>query len=457
MSSAARADEGPPRTVALGIGEDYPSASRSLAAARRDLEVCRRAGATVLRISFSWLEMERQPGQYDFSFWDDFVPMAVVEFGLRLVPYVCYTPPWASAVPESNVVWTTPPKDPATFGRFVRALVNRYKGRIRSWELWNEPDIPEFWTGTPAQFADLLREGSRAVREADPSARVVLGGIAKRPAFLLTLLRDQKVSSLVDVVNCHAYFETWQEEPIESLTTYINHIADLIAEYGDRQEIWMAEVGYSSFRPEGSGRISDFYRARHAFEHTPEFQPEAMVRSVALIAATGRVGLITWYRINDLPTGQEIIGDVNNRALGLVDVLGRPKPALDGFRRAAALVGGAARCVDDRLIVARPVASRAVVHGFEGPGGEIRVVAWRRTSAAGDGKLDPVGREPPRPPEELTVIVPGRRLDLAPEAPGADRVEDILELSHRDGGTSVRLRVPQDRTFGFRLTPSKEK
>ena len=36
----------------------------------------------------------------------------------------------------------------------------------------------------------------------------------------------------------------------------------------------MAEVGYSSYRPEGSGQVSDRYRARHGFEHTPAYQAE---------------------------------------------------------------------------------------------------------------------------------------------------------------------------------------
>jgi hypothetical protein len=447
------AREVPFRTVPIGIGEDYASNRRTVEAARRDLEACRRAGATVLRISFSWSEMEPEPGRFDFSFWDEVVPLAVDEYGLRLIPYVCYTPAWASADPASETIWTTPPKDPAAFGRFVGALVTRYKDRLHSWELWNEPDIPEFWTGTPAQFAALIREGSRAVRQADPKARVVLGGIAKHPEYLSTLLRDETISHLVDVVNCHAYFETWHEAPLEELTTYINRMADVIAEYGDGQDLWMAEVGYSNFRPEGSGRISEMYRARHGFEHTPEFQAEALVRSMALILATGKVGLITWYRINDLPGSQTVIGDVNNRSLGLVDLQGRPKPALEGFRRGTALFGRPLRAADDRVQVTRPIASRAEVHCFEGPDGSMTVVAWQRTSVAGDGRRGAAGQEPARAAELLTLTVPGRRLRLAADGPGLGPPGGVLEAILRDGGTSVRLSVTQDRTLSFRLVP----
>src|SRR5690348_6182859 len=90
------ARDGPLRPLAIGIGEDYARNRRTREAAHQDLEACRRAGAAVLRISFSWSEMESEPGRYDFAFWDEFVPMAVDEYKLRLIPYVCYTPAWAS-------------------------------------------------------------------------------------------------------------------------------------------------------------------------------------------------------------------------------------------------------------------------------------------------------------------------------------------------------------------------
>ena len=413
---------------------------------RRDLDACRRAGASVLRISFSWSEMEPEPGRYDFAFWDKVVPMAVDEYGLRLIPYVCYTPGWASSEPDSDAVWTTPPKDLAAFGRFVGALVDRYKGRIRSWEIWNEPDIPEFWTGSTQQYAALLAEGSRAVRRADPTARVVLGGIARRPEFLRELLRDEGVSPLIDVVNCHSYFETWHDGAIEGLPTYLGLIAGVIDDHGHGQELWMAEVGYSSYRPEGSGRISDRYLARHGFEHTPAYQAEALLRAMALIRSTDRVSLVTWYRINDLPAGQEVIGDVNNRHLGIVDLQGRPKPALEGLRRAAELFSRPLRPADDRVQVTRPIASRAEVHGFEAPDGSLTIVAWQRTAVPGDGRRPAAGHEPPRPAVALTLTVPGRRLRTAPDAPP-------LEVTYRDDGTAIRLSVAQDHTLVFRLIP----
>ena len=162
-------------TTTLGLCEDYPEETRSLEAAREDLKTVQHSGAGVLRIAFGWDAIEPERGHYDWSFWDDFVRMAVDEFGIRLIPYVCYTPQWA-ATEAGEDFWRSPPRDPEDFARFMMTLVGRYKHAIHSWELWNEPDNSAYWLGTREQFAALVRTGSRAVRAADPNHVIILPG-----------------------------------------------------------------------------------------------------------------------------------------------------------------------------------------------------------------------------------------------------------------------------------------
>lgn len=312
----------------LGLCEDYPEESRTLAHARQDLATARAAGARVLRISFGWDSMEPSPGKYDWSFWDEYVHMAVDEYGLQLIPYICYTPKWAASDQGDNY-WRSPPRDPADFARFVEAIVRRYRGRIHSWELWNEPDNPAYWLGTPHQFAALVRAGSAAVRRADPGARVVLGGIAGELDFLSKLLVDEHLGPDVDVVNIHSYYETWHPSTIEQLPRYVDSAAGLIRETGGRQPLWMAETGYSSVGPRAE--VSSVYRARFTDEHTEAAQAAALDRTVLTTLGTDEVSLLAWYRINDLIGTQEVIGDDNNRHLGLRRTNGSPKPALAAF------------------------------------------------------------------------------------------------------------------------------
>jgi hypothetical protein len=70
------------------------------------------------------------------------------------------------------------------WARFVGAAVNRYRpgghagANVRHWEIWNEPDLCHFWSGTPQEFARLLKVAYIVIKWIDPEAFVVFGGLA---------------------------------------------------------------------------------------------------------------------------------------------------------------------------------------------------------------------------------------------------------------------------------------
>jgi hypothetical protein len=361
------------QTVTMGLCEDYPEESRSLEKARSDLAHARHVGARVLRVSFGWDAMEPTRGVYDWTFWDDFVRLATEEYGLRLIPYVCYTPKWAAEDAGENS-WRSPPKDPADFARFMSALVARYRHAIRSWELWNEPDNPAYWLGTVEAFAALVRAGSVAVRQADPTAQVVLGGIATELGFLERLFRVQRIASAVDVVNLHNYYETWHPEAIERLPDYIEDAAEIVRRYGEREPLWLAEAGYSSVGPRA--KVSDVYRSHWSGEHTEDAQAAALVRIHLLGFGTRALSLIAWYRINDLERAQEVIGDDNNRHLGVRRSSGATKPATQSFAQLAQLFTQPFRVVSLPFKVLEREGADVVVRAFELRDGRHVVAAW---------------------------------------------------------------------------------
>lgn len=358
----------------LGLCEDYPEESRSLDAARRDLELARRCGATVLRVGIGWDAIEPQPGRFDWSFWDEWIRMAIEEFGIRPIPYVCYTPRWAASRPDDEDYWRSPPSDPQAFGRFMRVIAQRYRGRITSWELWNEPDNAEYWTGDVEAYAALLKAGSVAVKEVDASIQVVGGGIAWETDFLAELFVEHDAARFVDIVNLHAYFETWSPEPLEALPQFIRRAVRITHEHGQGEPIWLAEVGYSAFRRDGV--TSPVYRNHYAHEHTSDYQADMLLRTVALARASGHVSLLAWYRINNLPAEQDIIGDVNNRYLGLLAADRTPLPALRAMSLAARRLDGPLVSLDERVRVRRPLRSDARICCFARPDGSAVVVAW---------------------------------------------------------------------------------
>lgn len=87
-----------------------------------------------------------------------------------------------------------------------------------------------------------MRAGSRGVRAAAPETRVVLGGIAGKTEFLEELFAHEHIAPAVDIVNCHAYYEPWHPDPIETLTDHLARCREILDSHGEREPLWLAEV-----------------------------------------------------------------------------------------------------------------------------------------------------------------------------------------------------------------------
>lgn len=356
----------------LGLCEDYPKESRTIDEARRDLLLLKTNGIHYLRIAFAWEAMEPQRGKFDWNFWDDYVRIAS-ELDIQLIPYVCYTPEWAASKP-GNDFWRSPPLEAAAFGEFMYALASHYRGRVFTWELWNEPDNPEYWTGSVEQFAELIRAGSSAVRRADPNVKVVLGGLAWNLKFLENLLQEPGMATNFDIVNLHSYLETWSPNPAEATQNQVAAADRLLRDFRAQKPLWLAEVGYSNYR--SNSYVSPSYHSRFDYEHRPEFQAVTVFRMLIPVLADGQVELAAWYRIHDLPEKQNVIGDVNNRRLGVLDLHDRPKPVLSALRFFHDLFGEGVTPADERVRVESTIASDAELHAFYRKDKTLVVVAW---------------------------------------------------------------------------------
>jgi polysaccharide biosynthesis protein PslG len=388
----------------LGLCEDYPEETTTAAVYNADFDLLRSTGIDVLRISFGWDGIEEEKDRYDWHFWDDLVETAVDRYGITLIPYICYTPRWNATRQEDEYFWRSPPVDYDEFGEFVFDLVSRYRDRIKTWELWNEPDIPWFWMGTTEEFARLVKVGSDAVRRADPEARVVLGGIAYNPDYIRDLFRDHGVSPYVDIVNMHSYYETWNSQPLETIGPFIHRVDEVVNRYGSGQPLWMAEVGYSTLRY--NGYTSNDHTNYYAYEHTPEYQAVHLARTISAALATDKLSHLAWYEIKDLPPTEEVIGDNNNRHLGIAYADHSPKPAQQALRFINQLYAEPMRSLDREVRVDRTMDSDVVVHAFEQQDGDVIVAAWMKTRKIGRQNDPGEGKNADTRREEVELVVP---------------------------------------------------
>lgn len=375
----------------VGLCEDYPEETTTMEIIKNDFEFLKKHDVKFMRISFGWDAIESEEGKFDWLFWDEYVRMAVDDYGITLLPYICYVPMWASTGAKDTLYfWNYPPKDNEPWREFVKSLVNRYKDRIKTWELWNEPDIWIYWQGNREQFVDFMRVGAEAVREADPSAKIVFPGIAYDPDFIKDLFKNWGMSKYFDIINMHNYYETWHRHPIEQITNYVNEVSDVVWRYGNNQPLWMAEVGYSTFRK--GARVSDSYSAYYDYEHSPEYQAIHLFKTLSLVAATEKVSAVAWYELKDLPPSENVIGDNdNNRYLGVAYPDYKVKPSARALQFFNELFSKKYRNGNDKLKVDRIVGSETVVNAFENEDGSFIVTAWIQTSVPGKITKDKSG------------------------------------------------------------------
>ena len=89
--------------------------------------------------------------------------------GIKVV--ISGTPVWAQRTNlrrqdgcHNNDDPAAPPTDPSFYGNFVAAVADRYRAKIAIFELWGEPNDPDFWRGTARDYRDyILAPGYDAV------------------------------------------------------------------------------------------------------------------------------------------------------------------------------------------------------------------------------------------------------------------------------------------------------
>ena len=128
-----------------------------------------------------WTWWDRiQPDSGDQWKWNDEAQKTVDDIGHATQGEFLWVPKWAQRQGVAGNPATYPPRDMADFARYVYNTVSHYKGSIKTWEVWNEPHYSGFFSGTPVEYAALLKIAYAECKRADPEC-IVLGGGGVNP------------------------------------------------------------------------------------------------------------------------------------------------------------------------------------------------------------------------------------------------------------------------------------
>ncbi|HEX7278643.1 MAG TPA: hypothetical protein VF255_03365 [Solirubrobacterales bacterium] len=278
----------------------------------------RAGGIETIRVPIAWSSIESSPsGGYAWSGVDEIVALAARE-RIEVLPFFLSTPRWLSR--DQRRLPVDSGRQRRAWAAFIGAAVERY-GRngqfwaehgpgsanplprvpIRAWQIWNEQNFFYFTRpASPGRYARLLKITHRAVRQADPRADIVLGGLFGNPKqrppvamdavdFLDRLYRVGGIKATFDAVALHPYAADTAE-----LRLLVEGVRSTMVRNRDRGAgLYLTEVGWGSqFNP----RVV-------AFEVGLRGQARELRGAYAyLISNRGRLGLrqVDWFTWKDI-------------------------------------------------------------------------------------------------------------------------------------------------------------
>jgi polysaccharide biosynthesis protein PslG len=253
-------------------------------------DVIASSGAGWVREDFHWFWIEPKRGRFQWDYYDRMVDLFASR-GVNMIGVLGHPPGWATAEPgdgDSEPSFYAP--DPKAFAEFAYQVVTRYRYRIVHWEIWNEPDNPQFWKPQPDPFAyaQLLSTVSPVISAAAPETNILLGGINPFEISFLRTIAEVGAWWTFDILNIHPYVDPGTPESGGEIG--VAAIANLqqVTNWAGGKPIWVTEYGWSA-RPSDRDPAGSI---------TEEDQANYMVRAAVLLRAAG-VERVLWYSIKD--------------------------------------------------------------------------------------------------------------------------------------------------------------
>ena len=292
------------------------------------IRMIRDAGFHWIRQEFPWEDLEIH-GRGDFtdrrndpprSAWEkyDRIVDLAKQYGLEIIARLDNPPAWSRA--DGNAGGTlAPPDDLTDFGNFVETVVTRYKGRIRYYQIWNEPNIYPEWGEQPVSpegYVALLKVAYARAKAADPDCVILCAGLAQtlepggrnmNDLAFLQRMYDAGARGHFDIMSVMAY-GLWtgpldrRATPDRTNFARPQLIREIMVQNGDADKpIWATEVGWNAVPPDFPkpalyGRVTLEQQARYA--------AEAYRRAQAEWPWMGVMNYWFFKRATDLETGE---------------------------------------------------------------------------------------------------------------------------------------------------------
>ncbi len=235
---------------------------------RQTLRMVQDAGIRWIKQHVPWADIEIPgPGQYfdaaarrsSWVKYDEIVDLAD-EFNVEIIARVDRAPAWSRPNLRHP---TSPPYDFDLYASFLTKLATRYRGRIRHYQIWNEPNLSSEWGGAPPDpkgYANLLRVAFDAVKSVDNANVVIAAPLAatleNSPRAMdelayLERIYERGAGAYLDVQAANAFGLEYPPDapPDRDVLNFrrVEFLRELMIEFGlSGKPIWFNEYGWNA-------------------------------------------------------------------------------------------------------------------------------------------------------------------------------------------------------------------
>jgi hypothetical protein len=206
----------------------------------------------------------------DFSGLDEVMALSR-QYHVRVIADLFTVPWWIAAcqAPTGMAQMTHCGTDDLVgYRSVITQIVARADPVIRDWEIWNEPDQGASFTGTPAQYAQMLRAAHDAIKGVDLQANVLLGGISGVSG--MSWLAQVFAAPGADAVHAFDIANVHERNRLDALGTDVASWKRWLTGYGFAGPLWVTEHGYP---------------ADPAFQYDPSFSAGPVSQAAYLTAS----------------------------------------------------------------------------------------------------------------------------------------------------------------------------
>src|SRR5262249_54645334 len=263
------------------------------------LQAMQSAGIKWGRQDFTWRQIERRKGEYQWTGYDRLVEKCH-QSGLLLLGNLAYNPEFYDLKGDEAV---------EAYAAFARAAVKRYAGKVDYWQIWNEPNLG-YLKGDVDHYAKLLSAAGKAIHETNPRAKVLALNMAFCDVLWAGKVIQRTSYDAFDIVCFHPYrnpntpedqFDWWVLDQYvkrfnPQLTTnyplirmsFLEQTDALIKtmrSFGEPKPLWVTEICFNThIHPYGLPELRE---------------ADLLVRFYVQAIASGKIQKVFWWTLKD--------------------------------------------------------------------------------------------------------------------------------------------------------------